>query len=134
MSESQQGPEICDVISRKRYLFWLITDSFIIISEKVGNLKFLGKPQSGKVRFTQSQFGILCAVHNLNKRKKKRKKLTLGSHFTLSRGPWAYKSCLACQPFISNQCVCTLSWHLICSNYLLFSATLFSICSNFQGS
>ena len=32
-----------------------------------------------KVRFTQSDFRILCALHNLSERKKRRKKVTLGS-------------------------------------------------------
>ena len=52
-----------------------------------------------KVRFSQSDFRILRALHNLSEGKKRRKKVTLGSRFTLSR---AYESCLACQHFISK--------------------------------
>ena len=35
--------------------------------------------RAAKVRFTQSDFRILCALHNLSERKKRRKKVTLGS-------------------------------------------------------
>ena len=56
--------------------------------------------------------------------------VTLGSRFTLSQVPRAYELRLACQHFISIQCMCTLSCHLICSNYSLFAATLF-FCINF---
>ena len=82
--------------------------------------------RAAKARFTQSEFRILYALHNLGERKKRRKKVTLGSCFTLSRGPQAYELCLACQHFISNQFVHILSWHLICSrNCFSFAATLF---------
>ena len=35
--------------------------------------------RAAKVRFTHSDFRILCALHNLSERKKRRKKVTLGS-------------------------------------------------------
>ena len=54
---------------------------------------------AAKVRFTQSDFRILRALHNLSEGKKRRKTVTLGSRFYKPR---AYESCLACQHFISK--------------------------------
>ena len=61
--------------------------------------------RAAKVRFTQSEFRILYALHNLGERKKRRKKVTLGSRFTLSRGPQAYELCLVNTLFQISLCI-----------------------------
>ena len=61
--------------------------------------------RAAKLRFAQWRIKILHALHNLGVKKKKRKTVVVLKHtlrrsrFTLSR---AYRTCLACQHFISN--------------------------------
>ena len=82
-------------------------------------------PLNGKIRFVQSTFMILHALHNICTRKKRGKpllfKAKLRSHFTLSRA--SYELRLACQhltvPLKSKLTVCCESQFLLDSRFLI---------------